>query len=29
MDDIGDRMHKLSRELDLLDEESIKYQVEN
>ncbi|KAF6720283.1 Occludin [Oryzias melastigma] len=26
MDDIGDRMHKLSRELDLLDEESIKYQ---
>lgn len=29
MDDISDQMHKLSRELDMLDEGSMKYQVEN
>lgn len=28
MDDISDQMHKLSRELDMLDEDSVKYQVE-
>lgn len=28
MDDISDQMHKLSRELDVLDEGSMKYQVE-
>lgn len=28
MDDISDQMHKLSRELDMLDQGSIKYQVE-
>lgn len=27
MDDISDQMHKLSRELDTLDEDSLKYQV--
>lgn len=29
MDDISDQMHKLSRELDTLDEDSVKYQVED
>lgn len=28
MDEISDRMHKLSRELDVLDEDSAKYKVE-
>lgn len=28
MDDISDQMHKLSRELDMLDDSSVKYQVE-
>lgn len=28
MDEISDQMHKLSRELDALDEGSMKYQVE-
>ena len=28
MDDISDQMHKLSREMDALDEGSMKYQVE-
>ena len=29
MDEISDQIHKLSRELDTLDEDSLKYQVEN
>ena len=28
MDDVSDEMHKLSRELDILEEDSMKYQVQ-